>query len=289
MPPNPISRRTSLFLLASLVATPVLAAEQRSARPLAIPLALDAPPDVQPAGHLVSEKYDGVRGVWDGRQLRFRSGLPVAPPAWWLQRLPPTPLDGELWLGRGQFEALSGAVRRLQPDDAEWRSLRYMVFDLPLAQGGFAERQAQLEAVVRQQAWPALVAVEQTQLPNRAALLQRLDDVLRQGGEGLVLRRADAPYAVGRSAAMLKLKPLQDAEAEIVGHLPGQGKHAGRLGALRVRNDDGQVFHIGTGFSDAQRSQPPALGQRITYVYRGVTEGGVPRFASFVRERPSGL
>ena len=56
-----------------------------------------------------------------------------------------------------------------------------------------------------------------------------------------------------------------------------------------MRDDAGREFQIGTGFSDAQRAAPPAPGQRITYAYRGRTESGLPRFASFVRERPAGL
>lgn len=254
-----------------------------------IPLALDAPVDVEPAGHLVSEKYDGVRALWDGRQLRFRSGLPVAAPVGFLRRLPPVPLDGELWLGRGRFEALSGLVRRHNATDTDWQDLRYMVFDMPWAQGGFAARHALLQGLLQQHGDAAILAVDQTTEPDRAALLHRLDAVVQAGGEGLVLRRTDAPYAAGRSAAMLKLKPLQDAEAVVVSHLPGQGRLAGRLGALRVRDDAGRTFQIGSGFSDAQRAAPPAPGQRITYAYRGRTESGLPRFASFLRERPDGL
>jgi len=86
-------------------------------------------------------------------------------------------------------------------------------------------------------------------------------------------------------AALLKLKPLHDAEAVVIGHVPGQGKHAGRLGALRVRNEDGAEFLIGTGFSDAQRAEPPPTGVLVTYTHRGSTASGVPRFASFLRVR----
>jgi DNA ligase-1 len=244
---------------------------------------------MQPAGFLVSEKYDGVRALWDGRQLRFRSGLPVAAPAGFLRRLPPVPLDGELWLGRGRFEALSGLVRRHNASDTDWQDLRYMVFDMPWAQGGFAARHALLQGLLRQHGDGSIVTVEQTTEPDRAALLRRLDAVVQGGGEGLVLRRVDAPYAAGRSASMLKLKPLQDAEAIVLAHLPGQGRLAGRLGALRVRDEAGRTFQIGTGFSDAQRAAPPAPGRRISYAYRGRTESGLPRFASFLRERPEGL
>jgi DNA ligase-1 len=281
-----ISRRTILAGAAACCVWPPLPA---AAMLPGIPLALDAPEDVQPAGHLVSEKYDGVRALWDGRQLRFRSGLPVSAPEGFLRRLPPVPLDGELWLGRGRFEALAGLVRRHGATDDDWRDLHYMVFDMPWAQGGFATRHALLRGLLQQHGDAAIVAVEQTTEPDRTALMRRLDAVVQAGGEGLVLRRMDAPYAGGRSAAMLKLKPLQDAEAVVLAHLPGQGRHAGRLGALRVRDDDGRTFQIGTGLSDAQRAAPPAIGQRITYAFRGRTESGLPRFASFVRARPAGL
>jgi DNA ligase-1 len=248
-------------------------------------LAREAPPDIDPRGFLVSEKFDGVRALWDGRQLRFRSGLPVSAPAWFVDRLPPTPLDGELWLGRGQFEALSGTVRRAQPHDADWRALRYQVFDLPGAPAPFAERAAQLQALVRQMAWPGLMAVQQLELPNRRALLARLAEVVAGGGEGLMLHRAAAAWHNGRSDDLLKLKPRADAEAVVVGHVAGQGKHAGRLGALRVKAEDGAVFLLGTGLSDAQREQPPVIGSVVTFTYRGRTATGLPRFAAFLRVR----
>ncbi len=249
-------------------------------------LAVEAPPDVDPAGHLVSEKYDGARAWWTGSALLFRSGLAVSAPAWFTAGLPAgVVLDGELWMGRGRFEALSGAVRRVQPDEAEWRQIRYMVFDMPQAPGSFAERTAQLNAVCQRLQRPWLQPVQQTVLRSPAALQQALAAVVAGGGEGLVLQRADAPYRAGRSGAVLKLKPVHDAEAVVVAHLPGRGKHAGRMGALHVRTADGQEFLIGTGFSDAQRAQPPVPGAVVTFTHRGFTAGGVPRFASFLRER----
>ena len=257
------------------------------ARPAAPPLLLprEAAPDVDPAGYLVSEKYDGARALWDGHALRFRSGLPVPAPAWFTAHLPPQPLDGELWLARGQFETLSGIVRRRQSRDDEWRQLHYMVFEQPGGAGDFTQRAARLRALARDLAWPQLVAVEQAPVPDSAALQRRLDAVVRAGGEGLVLHRADAPYRTGRSDVLLKLKPLNDAEALVIAHQPGQGRLMGRMGALRVRCEDGAEFLIGTGFSDAQRDHPPPPGSVVTYTYRGTTAQGVPRFASFLRLR----
>jgi len=245
-------------------------------------LAMDAEPGSDPQGWLVSEKLDGVRALWDGARLRFRSGRSIAAPAWFLAALPPAPLDGELWAGRGRFDAASAAVRREQPQDNEWRALRYEVFDQPGTAGPFAERAHRLAALL-QGAAPFLAAVPQHALPDAAALQRRLDAVLRAGGEGLMLHRADALWLPGRQPALRKLKAVHDAEAVVVGHEPGQGRHAGRLGALRVQLPDGRVLRIGTGFSDAQRGSPPPVGSVVTYSYRGRTASGLPRFASFLR------
>lgn len=266
-----------------------LAAAALSAGPAqaAVPLLLahEAADGIDPAGWLVSEKLDGVRALWDGQRLRFRSGRTVPAPAWFLARLPRRPLDGELWLGRGRFDELSGLARRAAPDDPAWREVRYMLFELPGAPGPFEWRARELARLAATAAVPWLQAVDQQVVPDRGALMRRLDSVIEQGGEGLMLHRADAPSVTGRSQALLKLKRQQDAEAIVLAHLPGRGRHAGRLGALRVRSTEGRVFDLGSGFSDADREQPPPLGSRVTYLYRGRTPQGVPRFASFLRVR----
>ena len=238
---------------------------------------------IDPAPCLVSEKYDGVRGHWDGRTLRFRSGRSVPAPAWFTARLPATPLDGELWLGRGRFDELSGTVRKVVPVDAEWRQLRYMVFELPGERGTFAERAGLIRELAAQAAWPQLVAVEQAPVADRDALRRRLAATVAQGGEGLVLHLASAAYQAGRSDVTMKLKPALDTEAVVVAQRPGQGRFAGQLGALEVRAPDGRQFLIGTGFSEAQRRDPPAVGSVVTYRYRDLTVTGLPRFASFLR------
>jgi len=176
-------------------------------------------------------------------------------------------------------------VRKTVPVDAEWRDVRYQVFDLPGSDAPFAERAAAIETLAAAARWPQLIAVEQRRVADRAALARRLDEVIGAGGEGLVLHRADAHWHAGRSDALLKLKPLADAEAVVVDHLPGRGRLAGRMGALRVRTEDGIEFDLGTGFSDADRALPPARGTTVTYSHRGTTAAGVPRFASFVRVR----
>ena len=238
-----------------------------------------------PGGYLVSEKFDGVRAFWDGTRLRFRSGRPIAAPAWFTAGLPRVALDGELWLGRGQFDRLSGAVRRTVPVDDEWRELRYMVFDLPGDTAVFSERVQRLAAVVQDAGQTWLQAVPQQAASSAAALQAQLRQVVADGGEGLVLHRANALWAPGRSDALLKFKPVPDEEARVVGHLPGKGRNSGRLGALLLEMPDGQRFALGTGLTDAQRDTPPVIGAVVSYRYREHTPKGLPRFASFLRVR----
>lgn len=273
------------------VSTPLAAQAQGPAAEAAPALLLARvwPAQASPLGFLVSEKFDGVRVLWDGRRLRLRGGGEVAAPASFLARLPAQPLDGELWLGPGQFDALSALVRQARPDEQAWRAVRYLVFELPGAPGGFAERAQALAALVGTVGWPQLVAVPQQRLADAATLRRRLAEVVAAGGEGLVLHRADAPYVTGRADVLFKFKPHEDDEALVIGHLPGRGRLAGQVGALRVRHDDGREFSIGSGLDDAQRRQPPAVGTRITYRYRGLTPQGLPRFASLLRVREAGL
>lgn len=241
--------------------------------------------DVALADYWVSEKLDGARALWDGQSLRFRSGRPVPAPEWFVAGLPPEPLDGELWLGRGRFAELSGIVRRQQPRDDEWRQVRFMVFEQPDGAGSFTERAERLKAIVARAGVPWLQVVEQFRVADRAALQARLDAVVAGGGEGLMLHRADAPYVTGRSDALLKLKPRLDAEATVLAHLPGRGRLAGMMGALLVETPSGVRFQLGTGFTDAERREPPPVGAQVTFVYRELTRDGVPRFASYWRRR----
>ncbi|MDO6564459.1 DNA ligase [Amphritea sp. 1_MG-2023] len=238
----------------------------------------------------VSEKLDGVRGYWDGRQLLTRQGYPIDAPDWFTEALPEQPLDGELWMARGQFDALSGLVRRShiegQPDALDdWRRVKFMLFDLPQFPGTFSQRLAQLHDLVGKVDRQWIQVIEQRRVVSDSALMTWLDTLVAEGGEGLMLHHEDALYHQGRSHQLLKLKLWQDAEAKVIGHQPGKGKYVGMLGALLVETPTGVRFKLGSGFSDLQRQHPPKIGSIVTYKYTGVSAKGVPRFASFMRLR----
>ena len=243
-------------------------------------------PGMPLSDYWLSEKYDGLRGWWDGQRLLTRGGEVVAAPAWFTAGWPNEPMDGELWIGRGRFEETLSTVRRQAPDEDAWRRVRFMVFDLPAHPGRFTERIQAYQTLVQQLNQPWVQAVAQGRVSSHAELMARLDRLVKAGGEGLMLHRGDSLYRAERNDDLLKVKTHDDAEARVLQHLPGQGRHAGRMGALLVETPEGVRFRLGTGFTDAQRKHPPALGEWVTYRFRGVNESGVPRFASFVRLRP---
>ncbi|MFC3111037.1 DNA ligase [Undibacterium arcticum] len=277
-------RHLLVFLLASasgLAPLPSLAISY----PAPVMLAKVYRPGIPLAQYWVSEKMDGVRGYWDGQRLLTRHGEPIYAPAWFTAGWPKLALDGELWAGREQFATAVSTVRQQTPDDAAWRTMRFMVFDLPAHGGTFDQRIPALQEVLADLALPWVQPVRQFKVANQQALQAQLDDIVKQGGEGLVLHRGDSLYRGERNDDLLKFKPYEDAEARVVAHLPGNGRYQGQVGALLVETADGKRFRLGSGLNDQQRQQAPAVGTWVTYRFRGVNPSGLPRFATFMRIR----
>ncbi|MFZ2387268.1 MAG: DNA ligase [Polaromonas sp.] len=238
----------------------------------------------------ISEKFDGVRGYWDGERLLTRGGERIAAPDWFTAGWPKVPLDGELWAGRGQFARAVSIVRQQTADDEAWHTMRFMVFDLPAGGGPFTERLQTLNSLLAALSLPWVQVVAQSKVAGPAALLELLRKTVKIGGEGLMLHRGASLYKAQRTDDLLKFKTHEDSEARVVAHIPGKGKYAGQLGALvvempAVEGEPVRRFKLGTGFTDAQRQDPPAIGTRVTYRFRGLNDSGIPRFASFMRLR----
>ncbi|PUE28848.1 DNA ligase [Limnohabitans sp. Jir61] len=272
----------SLGCFGSLASLPALATQ-----PPALWLANPYQGNEELSDYWVSEKFDGIRGYWDGRQLLSRSGKTLNPPTWFVQAWPKQPFEGELWAGLGQFEQAASVIQQKQAPDSSWRAMRFMVFDANTSPQAFTDRIVRYQSLVKQIGKPWVQAVPQSKVPSHAALKAILSKTVQADGEGLVLHRGSSLYQSGRNSDVLKFKSHEDAEAKVIALESGQGKHAQRLGALMVETPQGMRFKLGTGFTDAQRENPPAVGQWVTYSYRGLTDKGVPRFASFVRIRPA--
>ena len=237
------------------------------------------------SGWWMSEKLDGVRAYWDGKQFISRQGNVYMAPDWFVEDLPrDVHLDGELWIARKAFQRTVSIVRR-QDKSKEWEAVKYVVFDAPQVDDVFEARIAFIQQCLDEARPKYARPHEQERCKNPEHLLEQLRVVEEGGGEGLMLRQPNSKYETGRSSTLLKVKRFHDREARVLEHLPGTGKHKGRMGALSVELNDGTKFAIGTGFSDRERDNPPPVGSIVTFRYQELTDGGVPRFPSYVRLR----
>jgi len=239
---------------------------------------------VDVTGWLMSEKLDGVRGYWDGKQILSKNGNVFYPPEAFIADLPPFPLEGELWGGRGTFAQTVSTVKQQLPHNG-WLQLKFAIFDVPKAFGGFTARLAKANDWFTAHPSSYAFVIPQVTIRDQTQLQQELQRIEKLGGEGLIVRMPEAFYSAGRSPEILKVKNYQDAEAIVVAHVPGKGRNEGRLGSLLVALADGTRFKIGSGFSDAERESPPQIGAVVTFRFYGNYPSGIPKFPSFLRIR----
>jgi DNA ligase-1 len=240
--------------------------------------------DQDPTGWWMSEKLDGVRAYWDGKQFISRLGNAYFAPEWFIEGLPDFPLDGELFAGRGRFQHAVSVARRMDKGEG-WKSLAFVIFDAPALDHAFEHRIRHLEEHFANSKLAQVRVLEHRVCSGVDDLQTELRRIEELGGEGVMLRRPGSRYVAGRSDTLLKVKSFLDTEARVVGHQAGTGKHKGRLGALHVELPNGTRFKVGTGMSDAERDSPPSVGEIITVRYQELTDAGVPRFPSYVGVR----
>ncbi len=229
----------------------------------------------------MSEKLDGVRAYWDGKQIHSRLGNRYHAPDWFIAGLPPHPLDGELFLARKSFQKTIAIVRR-QDESDHWKNIKFLIFDAPALAAPFEDRLKSIEAFGSH---PHAALHPHIRCTGVAQMKEELARIEALGGEGLMLRQPQSLYVVGRSATLLKVKSFRDDEAVVIDHQAGAGRHKGRIGALVVRLASGVEFSIGTGFSDKERENPPPIGATVVFRYQELSDGGVPRFPSFASVR----
>jgi len=229
-------------------------------------------------GWVMSEKLDGVRAYWDGKNLISRGGNIIYAPKWFTKDYPPFEIDGELWTKRGDFENIVSIVRDKIPSNA-WREVKHYIFEVPHAKGGLFERLSKVKAYESN----FIKIIPQIRVKSKAHLKEFLTEIENKGGEGVVVRDPNAPYIDRRTSKALKVKSFHDAECKIVGYTQGKGKYKGMVGALKCELEGGMVIKIGSGFIDNMRRTPPTIGGTITYKYQGFTKYGKPRFPVFLR------
>lgn len=269
-------------------------------------------------GWWMSEKYDGVRSMWNGEQFISRGGKVYNAPDWFKKQMPrSTGLDGEFFAGHEGFACVSGTVRRKQPVEADWKHVKFMAFDIlhnDCLKRPYSVRYSWLKKIVaesRRRGGRQLELIEQIPITSMKQAYDYYKKILRRGGEGLVLRDPHATYEQKRSRTLLKWKPIPEQEAKVVGFTEGKGRFKGMLGSFKVQMVDdrtkklipGHTFHLAGKISTNFRSQYrfdkhgklmsgppkskqfPRLGDVVTYQYMTLTSKGLPRQPVFLRLR----
>ncbi|PIE68885.1 MAG: DNA ligase [Deltaproteobacteria bacterium] len=236
----------------------------------------------QITGWLMSEKFDGIRGYWDGQRLLTREGKVMYAPSWFTDNLPPFPLDGELWAGYGQFETVQATVLDTTPSSA-WRNISYQIFEVPHASGDFPARLSKARQWFQHHEAEHVRIIPQITCTGHEHVQRFLATIAQKGGEGVIIKDPTIPYRDGSEQRVLKLKYAQYMDGTVIGHTPGKGKYLGLMGSLTLQLKNGVTFNLGTGFSMSQRRYAPRMGAVVTFKHYGFSKNGKPRFASFVK------
>lgn len=117
-----------------------------------------------------------------------------------------------------------------------------------------------------------------------------LEEVVKMGFEGLVIKDPESRYVNKRSNAWEKIKPQLTTEARIIGFKPGEGSFKGLIGAIEFELLDSGVKSRCSGFNMALRAeitihQHEWLGRIIEIKHHGLSKDGVPRHPQFSRVR----
>jgi DNA ligase 1 len=156
----------------------------------------------------MSEKMDGVRAYWNGKQLMSRHGKDIKCPQWFTEALPSGKrLDGELWMGRGSFDKLRGALNSpLESVGTEslWKNeIKYVLFDMLDSELPYEERMEELRGLTL----PSFVSVvEVEECRGNDHLNEVLQSIVKNNGEGIVLTKPHSLYVGERTRDRLKVK-----------------------------------------------------------------------------------
>ncbi|HEB9416550.1 TPA: DNA ligase [Campylobacter coli] len=243
-------------------------------------------------GYLMSEKLDGIRGIWEAGKFKTRQDNPIHTPSYFTYNFPSFKLDGELWMARAKFDEVSALTRSDNLDSSLWKSVTYNVFDVPnaceefkLAPCTLSNRLKVLERYLQQNPNPYIKIIKQIPIKDQEHLKEFYKDIIFNKGEGVVIRKDLVPYEKGRSKNALKLKPYEDAECKVIAYTEGKGKFQGKIGALLCQMPDDRVIKIGSGLKDKDRENPPKIGSIVTYKFNGLTKNSLPRFPVFLHIR----
>ena len=229
---------------------------------------------------LMSEKLDGIRAYWNGKELLSKNGNKIYAPDWFIKDFPNFELDGELWTKRNDFENIQNIVLDKNPSE-QWTQITYNIFEVPNAKGNFKERLKKIDNYLKDKPYKNIKIIPQLLCKNEEHLESYLQKLINKKAEGIIIKNPNLEYFTGRSDQILKVKKFEDDEGLVIA-LNYKNK---RFKSLVVKQKNGIIFNLGGGFSDKERLDPPKVGDLVSYKYYGFTKYGKPKFASFLRIR----
>lgn len=229
----------------------------------------------------MSEKLDGIRAYWDGKELFSKNKNKIFAPSWFTKDFPPFPLDGELWTKRGDFENIQSIVLS-QQESKDWENITYNIFEIPNANGNFKTRLDFLENYLKKNPNRYIKIIPQIVCKDKNHLNKFLKELLKNGAEGVIIKNPNLSYEAGRTNNSLKVKEFLDDEGKVIAH---NFNKDGSFKSLKIELKNKTVFNLGGGFKKEDRLNPPKIGQFVTFKYYGLTKNGKPKFASFLRVR----
>ncbi|MAD41211.1 MAG: DNA ligase [Arcobacter sp.] len=238
---------------------------------------------------LMSEKLDGIRAYWNGKQLLSKNGNIIYAPKWFIKNFPSFKLDGELWTKRNDFENIQSIVLDKNPSK-HWHKITYNIFEVPEEKGTFLKRLEKIKKWQRINKNKYIKIIEQIKCQNNMHLEKYLQKVINLKAEGVMIKNPTLEYFVGRSTNILKVKKFLDAEAEVIGinyheKTEDTKNTKAKFKSLVLKLENNIVFNLGNGFSKEERINHPKIGDIVTFKYYNLTRFGKPKFASFIRIR----
>ena len=175
-------------------------------------------------------------------------------------------LDGEITLlVRGNLsskDAYKETMKIVRTKDKEKHGIKMLVFDA-MSVSDFKTQTSSMTYIQRRQMLDCTSAFDTARYFELLPILYRgsdtseitriLEEEVSNGEEGIMINICDAPYEFKRTNGLLKVKKMQTMDLEIIGFEEGEGRLAGKLGAVLVRYKNGNVVKVGSGFSDDLR------------------------------------
>lgn len=229
----------------------------------------------------MSEKLDGIRAYWNGKEFISKNGNKIYAPDWFIKDFPNFELDGELWSKRDDFENIQNIVLDINPT-SKWNEITYNIFEVPNTEGNFDKRLEKIKSWLEKNPNKFIKIIPQKICKNDSELNNYLKELIDKKAEGLIVKNPELNYFTGRNENILKVKKFYDEEGFVIGLNYSKDN---KFKSLKLKLENGVIFNLGGGFSDKQRENPPKIGDIVTFKYYDLTKNNKPKFASFLRVR----